>query len=83
MAEREPGPYEMRTRMGLGVGLAVGMVVGVALGSAFDDVAVGIGTGLVAGLALAMVINRPPRRRERPDAVDESDAGDPDRPPPR
>ncbi|MFJ4222864.1 hypothetical protein [Microbacterium sp. NPDC089695] len=76
MADREPSPHEMRTRLGLGAGLAVGMGVGVALGVSLDNWILGISIGLVIGLSLSVALSQAPWRREKRMPGDEGLPGD-------
>ncbi|WP_449408949.1 hypothetical protein [Microbacterium maritypicum] len=81
MADREPSPQEMRTRLGLGAGIAVGMGVGVALGVTFDNLILGISIGLVIGLSLSVAISQAPWRRDKRmpgDDLEEREDGDGD-----
>ncbi|WP_341933579.1 AtpZ/AtpI family protein [Microbacterium sp. LWO14-1.2] len=70
MADREPSPQEMRTRLGLGAGLAVGMGIGVALGVSLDNWILGISIGVIIGLSLSVAIGQAPWGRRRAPADD-------------
>ncbi|MCM3779818.1 hypothetical protein [Microbacterium hydrocarbonoxydans] len=75
MADREPSPQEMRTRLGLGAGLAIGMGIGVALGVSLDNWILGISIGVIIGLSLSVAIGQAPWRRRR-GAMPEDPTGD-------